>query len=176
MAYQKTNWAALGYDAEPSLLTWRHTCLVTSLRDGTFIMYENGKSIRKKKINFFEELGEMYPNFTVPQIFVGCDPRKEISQSDPGIVTDFQIFNGKLEENALEEWTSCKKRIEGDLLSWDTEEWVFNQTGNGSNIEYIDFHNDICLNKTSSYQLFPSNIDFKETLDLCEKVGGKMNE
>ena len=177
VADPKMNWVGFGYNAEPSLLTWRHTCLVTSLRDGTFILYENGKRISKKKIKFYEELGEKYPNFTVPQIFVGCDPIiKDIAQSHPGIVTDFQIFNGKLEENALEEWTSCKERIEGDLLSWDTEEWVFNKTGNGSNIEYIDFHNDICLNKTSSYQLFPSNMNFKKTLDLCKKVGGRMNE
>ena len=174
--YPKFNWVGLGYKAEPSLLTWRHTCLVTSLRDGTFIMYENGKSISKKKNKYYEALGQKYPNFTVPQIFVGCDPRKEIAQSDPGIVTDFQMFSGKLEEKALKEWTSCKERIEGDLLSWDTEEWVFNKTGNGSNIEYIDFHNDICLNKTSSYQLFPSNMNFKKTLDLCKKVGGRMNE
>ena len=176
VVYPKMHWAGLGYKAKSSLLTWTHTCLVVGLLDGTSIMYENGKLISKKKIKFYEELGKKYPNFAVPRIFVGCDPRTKVLQSDPGIVTDFQIFSRKQEEKSLEEWTNCQGRIEGDLVSWDTEEWLLNKTGNGSNIEYIDFHNDICLNKTSSYQLFPLSMNFMKTLDLCKKVGGRMNE
>ena len=176
IVYPKMNWAGLGYNAEPSLLTWIHTCLVVSLLDGTSIMYENGVLISKKKITFYEELGAKYPNFVAQQIYVGCDPRAKYPQSDPGLVTDFQIFGRKLQEIDLQKWTRCDERLEGDILSWDTEDWIFNKTGNGSNIEFIDFHNDVCTKKNTSFQLFPVDMSFHKTLDLCKKVGGKMNE
>ena len=76
------------------------------------------------------------------EISIGCVTYWE--DSHVGIVTDFQLFSRILSKQEMERWTGCQERLQGDIVSWDTEEWSFNQTGNGSTIEYLDFENNVC--------------------------------
>ena len=72
--------------------------------------------------------------------------------------------------------TGCKKRLQGDLVSWDTEDWFLNKTGDGSRIEYIEFENDVCDKQNMSNHFFPGRRPFLKSIELCHKVSGKLNE
>ena len=148
-----------------NMLTWLHTCFAFNLEDGTSIMYENGKLVSEKKYDIVKEFGEALPEFVSEEIYVGCYPK----QSHPGVLTDFQFFGRMLTHQELQRWTGCEERIEGDLVSWDTEDWIFDRAGNGSRIEYLEFEKDVCDLRNTSHHFFPAKFGFKKALGLCKK-------
>ena len=165
---KKAAWVGTGEKFDFNMMTWLHTCFTFNLEDGTCIMYENGRLVSENKFKEIIEFGEEVANFVIEKITVGA--------WHPGIVTDFQLFGRVLTHEELKKWTGCKERLEGDLVNWDEEEWIFNSTGNGSRVEYLDFENVVCDIKNISHHFFPPLRTFSKALDQCEKVSGKMSE
>ena len=167
-----TTWVGMGEGNGFELLAWRHTCLSISFVDGHSLLYENGKLQYEDS---FEEYILFSDNmdFSVNMISIGC-AYGLYKDSDVGVVTDFQIFGRILPQLEMEEWTGCKKRLYGDIVNWDLEEWVFNKTDNISEVEYLEFDNDICHGSYYSNHVFPLSVTFQKALKLCEKVSGKL--
>ena len=165
-----TVWVAMGKGNGFELLAWRHTCLSISFVDGRLILYENGKLQ-------YEDTFDEYIQFKMPSsvkmISVGC-AYGIYKESNVGVVTDFQLFSRILSKQEMENWTGCKKRLYGDLVSWDLENWFLNQTGDVSGVEYLDFEEDVCNMQDKSNHIFPLKTSFPKSLKLCEKVSGKL--
>ena len=172
----KTSWVSTGDETDFNMLTWRHSCLTFNTVDGSSIMYENGRLVSENKFEEFVKFGESWPELIVKDITVGCINFTDWKGSHSGIVTDFQLFSRILSFQELEKWTGCQERMQGDLVSWDTAEWYFKMTVNGSEVEYREFEKDVCDMRNKSLHLFPSKTSFKKSLDLCAKVSGKLNE
>ena len=157
------------------MLTWLHTCFTMNSVDGSSTMYENGRLVSENKFKELKEFGEAVPEFVVTDINVGCKHFKNWKPSHTGIVTDFQLFGRILTNKELEKWTGCEERLEGDLVSWDSVEWSLHRNGNGSEVEYREFEKDVCDMRNMSYHFFPSRRSFKKSLELCDKIYGKLN-
>ena len=173
-------WVAPAKKFDFNMLTWRHTCMTISFVTGSYTMYENGVLVGESMFKHFETFSTLVPDFVANLISIGCmhvyNDNDRYRHSDPGIVTDFQLFGRILSKKELTRWTGCLERLQGDVVNWDTEDWFFNKTGAGSAIEYLDFEKDICDMRDKSLHLFPVKTTFKNSLELCEKVSGKLNE
>ena len=165
----------MGDEFDFNMLTWRHTCFAFSLEDGNSIMYENGKLVTEKVFDEVVEFGKKLSDFIAEEITFGCYLFDNGMQSHPGVVTDFQLFGRVLSHRELEKWTGCEERIEGDLVSWDKEDWTFQTSGNGSRVEYLEFEKEVCDLRNMSHHFFPAKRIFEKALDLCDKVSGKLN-
>jgi hypothetical protein len=167
-----TIWVGMGEGDGFELLAWRHTCLSISFIDGHSLLYENGKLQYE---DIFEEYVLFRDNmpFSVNMISLGC-AYGLYKDSDVGVITDFQIFGRILPRQDMEEWTGCKQRLYGDIVSWDSEDWFFNKTENISEVEYLEFDNNICQARNYSNHVFPLSVTFQKALKLCEKVSGKV--
>ena len=168
------SWVGPGREFDFNMLTWRHTCITFNLEDGSVVMFENGRLAGENKFEEFVSFGKAVPDFVATLINVGCVERWQESHS--GVVTDFQLFGRVLTHQELEKWTGCEDRLLGDLVSWDSEDWFFNKTGNGSRIEYLEFEHDVCDLRNMSHHFFPGKRSFQKSLELCKKISGKLNE
>ena len=170
-------WVPMGKKSEFNMLTWRHTCITLDIVSGASKVYENGRMLSENIDNQVKNFGNLVPDFVANMITVGCffSTFEGKTHSDPGIVTDFHLFGRILSEQELQQWTGCEKRLLGDIVNWETENWFFNKTGDGSEVEYLEFGKEVCDTRDKSYHLFPVKATFKNSLDLCGKVSGQLN-
>ena len=91
-------------------------------------------------------------------------------------MTDFQLFNRTLSKAEMEDWTGCTQRFDGEIVNWDSEEWVFNKTGNMSEVEKLEFESNICDLSENSKHIIPVQLSFKQSLEYCEKIAGTIME
>ena len=165
-------WISMGKGEGFELLAWRHSCLTINFDDGHSILFEDGQLQFEDTFDEYVEFKEKMPS-SVNMISVGCSVGA-YEDSNIGVVTDFQMFGRILTKQEMEEWTGCNKRISGDIISWDTENWYFNKTEGVSEIEYLEFDENICNVEEKSNHVFPIKASFQKALKLCEKVSGKM--
>ena len=165
-------WVAIGKKGGFDMLTWRHTCIAISFDDGLSMFYENGELVSEDRFDEYIQFRNKMPS-SVNLITVGC-VHGAYKNTHPGLVTDFQLFDRILSRQEMQDWTSCKDRLQGGVVSWDAEDWAFNRTGNASEVEYLEFEGDICDVSDESNHLFPIQTTFKKSLMLCEKVSGKL--
>ena len=168
---QSVVWVGMG-DGAFDLLTWRHTCLSINFKDGHSILYENGNKYVEGTFQEYVNFNPKMPE-TVNFISFGCGPTI-YTESFVGVLTDLQIFGRVLSTQEMEEWTGCRKRMYGEVLNWDTENWFFNVTGNKSEIEHLDFKSDICNRRKTSNHVFPLMVPFPKALEICEKATGQL--
>jgi hypothetical protein len=167
-----TVWVATGKKGGFPMSNWRHTCLAFCFVEGTSIMYENGRLVSEDKFDEYIQFGKKMPD-SLSIITVGCI-YDTWSSSHPGVVTDFQLFDRMLSKQEMEDWSSCNKTIPGDVVNWDLEVWILNNPANASDVEYLDFDEDVCDMRDNSNHLFPIRTTFTKSLKLCEKVSGKL--
>ena len=168
----KIAWVDLGVDKGiPYLMAWRHSCLTINLTNGQTTLYENGElRIETQSDHFFKIV-----NRSMMLVSLGCS-YQWYSKSDIGSLTDFQLFSRILTKSEMEKWTGCKERFHGDIVSWDVSPWIFNTTGNLSEMEYLEFEEKICDLSDTSMQLLPISSSFPDSLFNCEKIDGKLME
>ena len=170
---EKSAWVALGTGGGiPFLLAWRHTCLTINLIDGQTILYENGKLQFETQSDYFFKLKDKIDSLNM--ISLGCIFRKGYKTIGP--VTDFQLFNRTLSKKEMEEWTGCTKSLDGEIVNWDSEEWVFNKTGKMSEVEKLEFESNICDLSENSKHIIPVRLSFTQSLGFCEKLAGTIIE
>ena len=93
-----------------------------------------------------------------------------------GEFTDLQMFGRTLTDQEMNEITGCKKRKEGDLISWESEEWHLNGTEKTSKQEILDFEGEVCRIETNSFVLMPfkqKGLPFGISA-TCEKLTGQL--
>ena len=184
-----------------SMGTWRHTCISIDFDAGVSIMYENGEKIADNNFKQYKDWRQSWPELLISHIFVGCIPGYRQPSVHGGIVTDFNIFSKIMSEKEMVNWTTCKKRLTGDIINWDQEDWKLRRTGQTNNFEYIkgysdsinwdqednttiststieflEYETDICYITQNSYHLFPYVDSFLNTLDFCRKMSSQLNQ
>ena len=172
---EAADWVLPGKEFDFVMLTWRHICISINLEEGSSVMFENGVLAGEKQFDGYVTFKEEVPDFEATVICVGCNFDWD-QATHPGVVTDFQLFGRALNSEELEKWTGCQERLQGDIVNWDAEDWIFNQTGNGSKIEFLDFEKDVCDMRNMSYHFFPVKRTFKKSTEFCERLSGKLNE
>ena len=68
-----------------------------------------------------------------------------------GRFTDFQVLGRVLQDEEMEDITGCRKIMQGDILSWEKDNWFLNGTDKTNVIEYSSFDKDVCKDFSSSY-------------------------
>ena len=115
--------------------------------------------------------------FMPKTISIGCHyGDQQYRNARAQIVTDFQMFGRVLSNQEMKDWTNCGKRIPGDIVNWELEDWFFNktETENVSEIEELEFEKDICDVTGKSNHIFPLKTSIQKALKLCEKVSGQL--
>ena len=158
---------------------WRHACIAFDFQKATLQLYENGK---KKHEEHFEKLKEIYKKLkTNMTIFtLGCayiDNLEEdwtYAASLFGRYADLQVFGRILSKDDMNDITGCKKIVQGDLVSWEEDNWYLNGTKKTSEVEYLRFQGDICKDLSSSLHLVPFNVKGLDhgSVRVCNKLSG----
>ena len=158
---------------------WRHTCITLDFKSEKYSNSENGL---KRYEETYDRLKEIWKklNSSINLVTVGCwyIPYKsgEEEFSMFGEFTDFQIFGRILSEQEMNDITGCNKRMEGDIISWESEDWHLNGTEKTSRQEIIEFEGEVCRKEQDSFLLMPfkqKGLPFGMS-DTCEKLTGKL--
>ena len=174
-AEEHTLWFGMGKKFEFNLNIWLHTCVTIDLENGSVQMFENGIKRGEDKKEKLATIRNLVSERGFKSLFVGCHVGTDRGDTHAGIVTDFHLFSRVLSEKELVSWTSCEERLEGDIVNWETENWILSKNGDGSEIEYLDFERNICDMEERSYHFIPFPIlTFEGALDMCERVSGKL--
>ena len=97
-----------------------------------------------------------------------------------GYFTDYQIFGRSLTTQEMYDITSCKSFPEGDIYSWDADDWEPYdkelQKNEVSAVQYrrVDVERKSLCKATEKYTFFPDQSGFKESLNLCRRFGGRL--
>ena len=173
---EESLWFGMGKKFEFNLNIWLHTCVTFDLENGSVQMFENGIKRGEDKNEKMVTIKNSVSDRGFESVYIGCHVGTDRGDTHAGIVTDFHLFSRVLSEKELVSWTSCEERLEGDVLNWETESWILNKNGDGSEIEYLDFERNICDMKERSYNFIPVKIpNFEEGVYMCERVSGKLN-
>ena len=97
-----------------------------------------------------------------------------------GYLTDLQIFGRALSREEMYDLTSCRTFPKGDIYSWDTNDWEpYNkelQADPDLGVQYkiVDVPlKSLCMSEVK-YTFFPDLTDFRGSIDLCRRFGGRM--
>ena len=97
-----------------------------------------------------------------------------------GYLTDLQIFGQSLSTKEMHDITSCKSFKEGDMYSWDADNWEPYDRELQKNIDTAVQYRKVevpkkSLCKTSEkYTFFPDSYGFSDGFDVCRRFGGKL--
>ena len=164
---------------------WRHSCIAFDFKKTTLQLYENGKKMHERK---FELLKDIYSTIKMDMnmnIFtIGCayidslDEDWTYAASMLGRYTDLQVFGRILSKKDMEDITGCRKVIQGDLVSWEQDEWFLNGTKKTSEVERLRFEGDICKDLSTSFHLVPFTVKGLEFggVEVCSKLSGDVAE
>ena len=84
-----------------------------------------------------------------------------------GKVSDFNMWNRTLPMEEMVGFTTCKKKLKGNLVNWDYSDWkVTNMTT--TDVDY----EDICIPPRPGNVLFPEKRNFTSLISLCHKMRG----
>ena len=157
---------------------WRHTCITLNFKTGVYTNTENGEKRHEDTYERLMEIGQKL-NFSIDILTLGCwyIPGVKYEFSMYGEFSDLQMFGSILSQEEQNSITGCEYRKEGDIISWDKEQWIMNGTEKTSEIEVLHFEDEICNLKKTGYLLVPvkqKGLPFGLP-DTCEKLAGKVS-
>ena len=168
-------WVGAGKEPGYFLQAWRHTCITLNFNSGRLSLVENGQKLLDGS---YDNIVKFSKNFNKTANFatLGCNYRNYASayQSTRGRVTDLQIYSRELSEKEMVGFTTCESVQEGDVVSWDKDQFVLN--GTKSEVEILDTEADVCRNmRTNSSLVF---VPIKQSFDpdglrMCGKLSGR---
>ena len=172
------NWIPMGLHRFTTQV-WRHSCISVDFADGIIQLFENGNKVHEEP---FEDSQEIYRKLQtdLTVVTVGCAYIENLeedwtySMSMLGRFTDFQMFSRILSNEEMEDITGCKRVVQGDLLSWERDEWYLNGTEKTSEVEYLRFQGDVCKDLSSSLHLVPFTVKGLQhgASRVCSKLSG----
>ena len=87
-----------------------------------------------------------------------------------GKMTDVNIWNYSMTVEEMKFWTNCSNDSGGgNVVNWETAEW----TTWDLEEENID-KSEICQVKRPGLTIFPQRRTFKDSQELCQRLGGRM--
>ena len=90
-----------------------------------------------------------------------------------GRVADFNMWDSSLSQVEMAEITSCQKFSEGNMVNWESTDWVMNSTKGTIQKYEMDLETDICRSTASSLALVPYGMTFEHrALNLCPRLSG----
>ena len=158
-----------------NLMVWRHTCFSLSRTTGRFRLVENGEKVWDKTT---PEVVEWMKNLKLSAkvLTLGCLYRTvgTMKMSMFGSVTDAQVFNRGLKDEEMESITSCKENINGDIISWEANDWSLRSPFNTTEVEVLDFEKDICHQPEQGMILVPHKLSFQDSIHACARLSGEI--
>ena len=162
---------------------WRHSCIAFDFKAATLQLYENGNKMHEEHFNKLRDIyNKLKTEMTI--VTLGCayiESKEEdwtYAMSLLGRYSDFQMFSRLLRKKEMEDITGCKKIVQGDLLSWEQDDWVLNSTRKTSDVEYLRFKGDVCKDLSSSLHLVPFPVKGLHygAERVCSKLSGYVAE
>ena len=89
-----------------------------------------------------------------------------------GSVTDGQVFSKTLEDNQMEDITSCNSDLEGDIINWENNVWNLKSPYNTTEMKVFDYKKDVCSRPPQGMLLVKLN--FIESLHACARPSGEI--
>ncbi|CAM6054348.1 unnamed protein product [Sphagnum tenellum] len=138
---------------------WSHMCLAYNKATGLVRIVKDGKAMNINKEDPLMTGVEIPSNF-LSRTFIG-------GTSPEGQMSDFNIWDRTLSLQELQDWTSCKSMIKGNLVNWETAEFdAFNMTTEMSTTEAL------CIPPRPGMIIFPEQRNITEHLAICHKMRG----
>ena len=163
----------MGENIFKDLHVWRHLCLSIDFEKGTVKLGDNGQVSLKRQHD-----GIRQPGRTINHLGAGCFYESTGTtkyQSMYGRISDVQMFSRVLTDMELIEITGCKSRAEGDLLSWNSTNWIKSGPNLSIKKEVFDWEKVICRSQTTSLHIVPTPMNFDpESVDMCKKFSAQL--
>ena len=171
-------WYGLGLQSFQTQV-WRHSCVTFDFERGGLQIYENGQKMNEEPMEKFEEIYAKLEQ-GVNIFTVGCAYIENLEEdwtyamSMLGSFTDFQVFGRILSQDEAEDITGCRSVVQGDLVSWEHDDWYLNGTEKTSEVEYLRFQGDVCKNLSFSLHFVPfaSRGLHYGANEVCAKLSG----
>ena len=102
------------------------------------------------------------------------------AQPFSGYLTDIQIYGKSLTTEDMHEITSCKLSKEGDIYSWNADDWEpFDkelQKNKTTAVQYrkVKVQLKSLCKEAEKYTYFPDLYSLSGSVDLCRRFGGKL--
>lgn len=168
-------WEALGDTLKRDLHVWIHFCLSIDFKTGVVKLAENGV------VKFEKVSGKVHNVWNnVNTLSVGCfaggwSESYNRYMSMYGKVTDVQLFSRVLTDLEMEEYTGCRSRIFGDVVSWDSGSWLTSGLNNTIRLESLDWKTEICKSQRHSYHIIPKPLQFMpNSLEACKRFSAEV--
>ena len=101
------------------------------------------------------------------------------TQPFTGYLTDIQIFGKSLTTEEMHDITSCKLFKQGDIYSWDADDWEpldkELQKNESTAVQYrtVKVPKKSLCKAAEKYTFFPDPYPFSDGVNLCRRFGGK---
>ena len=75
-----------------------------------------------------------------------------------GKFTDFNVWESELSDTEMNDFTTCKSEMKGDLIDWNIDDWRFTDgiATDEYSVETVDY-NSFCLNTNVRTVFFDDN-------------------
>ena len=164
----KLQWSRLGEGAGQEVLGWKHACLSIDWETGDIFMVENGKEMFNERVRGVAKAYQVMARM-VNTITIGCYHGYDYL-STRGPVTDFHVYSRNLYSDEMMSFTTCRTSYPtGNLINWNTTQWVLQTKGDLSEAVLTYFLDSVCAMSNTSTVLIPSS---DSTPDPCEAISG----
>ena len=84
-----------------------------------------------------------------------------------GSVTDGQVFSKTLEDNQMEDITSCNSDLEGDIINWENNVWNLKSPYNTTEMTGFDYKKDVCSRPPQGMLLVKTEL-YRKSACMCQ--------
>ena len=168
-------WEALGDTLKRDLHVWIHFCLSIDFNTRVVKLAENGVVKFEKQSDKVHNVWNNVNTLSVGCFARGCCESINRYMSMYGKVTDVQLFSRVLTDLEMEEYTGCRSRLSGDVVSWDSGSWLTSGFNNSIRLESLDWETEICKSQRHSYHMIPQPLQFMpNSLEACNRFSAEV--
>ena len=150
---------------------WAHFCISYNKKTGDLSFVKDGH-----KMTFDYNLKEIkqlkFPSNMLSKIYLGrCALDYKGSCTAPeGQISDFNMWDRALTLSEMEQFTTCKKMIKGNLVNWDDSNWdLVNMTKRS--VRY----DELCNPRRPGHVMLPERRNITAMKTICNQMKAKMS-
>ena len=164
----RLTWIRTGDGAGQNVQGWKHACLSIDWETGDIFMVENGQVMLNERVKGVV-MARQTMDTRVDTFTVGCFHGYDFL-STRGPVTDFHVYSRNLYMEEIVNFTTCSTVYPaGNIINWDTADWVLQTKANMSEPVRTYFEEDVCAQTNYSTVLIPIS---NSKPDPCQKLSG----
>ena len=153
--------------------SWNHICWSLNTTTGYNRMHVNAQVVSQGFVNHTKIKFPGYPKYKKQFLVIGQFPRIykggfDNKKSLKGKISQFNWWSRVLNDSIIENMAECKKRLKGDIISWDRKSF----TTNGLQIELQK--SDVFCDSKKKLFFFPGKRTRKSAEFLCGAHGGSV--